>query len=167
MPHKPPVDLFRNAARLSILRMRAQRRPRRPAGEPERPFNLIEAFSSMMAERRSIEALAVAYYRAREIFQEPPYIADGIVRDYAYVMGQTITWRDGAPTPEHRRGHQRAMNSFHDCIREQKTFRDAPDLAINLRMTEVTEAVHVLSPERQWAVMRWYCRAPGSGRSFG
>ena len=157
LPRTPPDDPFRNAAERAALRPRAQRR--RAAGEdapprPEAPSAEANFFERRFAEQQAIETTALAYHQAKLKGAPLPAIEDGIVRGYATVMGQTITWRDGAPTLAHRRVHESAIASFHDCIRQWQAYRQAHGLPIGLTMDQVHEAVAALCPQERMAVTR-------------
>lgn len=154
MPRKPPVEAFRHAARLSILCLRAQRRRAAIAEMPLRPGPVVDAdwFVRVFEGQRAIEEVAALCYRATISGSAVPRIEDGIIRDYAYVLGQTVVWRDGAPTPDHRRAHERAIGSFHDGIRQWRTLRAAHGLPVGYTREDTQKAVAALSPEQRAAV---------------
>lgn len=163
MPRKPPVDAFRHAAQLSILRMRAERRRAAIADMPLVTGPVVDAdwFWRVFEGQRAIEEVAVEYYRARMSGAAVPRIEDGIVRDYAYVMGQTVVWRDGAPTPDHRRVHDCAVSGIHDSIWQWRTYREAHGLPVGYTQEDTRKAVAALSPVQQMAITRRLCGPQG------
>jgi hypothetical protein len=158
LPPEPPIDPFRDAAEAVSASTSVEQRLIDMASEPwpavPATGRNAEWFISVFKKWEAIEAASLAYYRAKTIGQEPPYIRDGVVRYYAYVMGQTVTWRDRAPTADHRRLHEGAISSFHSCIREWQTYREAHGLPIEYTLDDTTKAHAALSPLEQMAVTR-------------
>jgi len=121
---------------------------------PRKPFDLMEAVERMFAERQEIERVSRTHYQARMGGQAGPEIADAVVRHYAYVLGQTLHWRDNAPTREHRQVHDRAIDSFHSCIRDWQNTRDVLGLGTCHGPGHVQEALAALGPAERTVLNR-------------
>jgi len=162
LPSTPPPDPFRQAAELAIPRLRAEDYRAAFAAamaRPRKPFDLMEAVQRMFAERQEIEGVSRAHYQARMGGQAGPEIGDAIVRDYAYVLGQTLHWRDNAPTRGHRQVHERAIDSFHSCIRDWRNTREVLGLGSSHGPDHVREALAALgAAERSAFNRRLYVR---------
>jgi len=157
LPRTPPPDPFRQAAKLAIPRMRAKDYRAALAAamtRPRKPFDLMQAVERMFAERQEIERVSRAHYQARIAGQAGPEIGDAIVRHYAYVLGQTLDWRDNAPTREHRQVHERAIESFHSCIRDWRNTREVLGLGSLHGPGHVREALAGLGPAERTALNR-------------
>lgn len=158
LPSEPPFDPVRNAAEGAATRADTQHGEIDAASAPwpARPATglTIDWFLAVFDKQNAIEAASLAHYQARTDGQPPPPIRDGIVREYAYVIGQTVLWRDNAPTAEHRKVHEGAISSFHSCIREWQNYRAAHALGIELTREETERAVATLSDEVRMRVKR-------------
>jgi hypothetical protein len=90
--------------------------------------------SRRMEERRVYEIMALRYYQAIDERRPPPEIRDGIERHYAYIMGSTLAQRNKAIAEnygrDYERVHERAISSFHSCVNDWQSCRDALGLPL-------------------------------------
>ena len=150
MPSKSPVDPLDGATQ------RGQGGLVHSLEPPPPPAAGLDAdwFAAVFEVRRVIETVSQAYYLAKDRGETLPDIHDGVVRNYAYVMGQTVTWREGAPTPEHRRVHEGAISSFHSCIGDWQMTKKLLGLPVEAMMDDVQQTVAALSPQAHRAFVR-------------
>jgi hypothetical protein len=100
--------------------------------------------------RCAVEAISRAYYQAKDAGRKPPEITDGVVRHYAYVMGQTVAWLENVkddPDPDYRRVHARAITSIHGSIDEWRSLRNKLGLPASFAIEEIEQGAKALEPQ--------------------
>jgi hypothetical protein len=145
----PSIDPFRKAAQLSVLRMRRARYQalfEAAEARPVEPFVLTsDRFLTFIRVRQEREKLALVCRAA----PEPKHIADGLLREYAAVLGDTVAYRDAAPTSEHRNKHEGALSSIHQTIEQWQSLRDRLGLPFSCGTRDINEAIGSLTPEQR------------------
>jgi hypothetical protein len=158
LPRKLLADPFRQAAQLSVLRLRVARyRAAYVAAQarPVKPFVLtVEYMNAFFQRRHEAENVARAYRAAGTNRQRVPFIADGVVREYAAVLGDTLAYRDGAPTRDHVRVHEGALSCIHSTIVSWRNLREELGLDIGCGTNEISEALGCLTWEERRMVGR-------------
>jgi hypothetical protein len=112
-----------------------------------------------MEEWRVYEVIALRYYQAVQEGRQPPHIADGVERYYAYDLGQAVADFNQAVADKDsfwEHAHRSAMRRVHSAVYRYHVDRDQLGLPLESSPDEISTARHRARRARgSWAKPAW------------
>jgi hypothetical protein len=111
--------------------------------DPVKPeLSMRDRISRRLDKQREVDRLCKEYYDASNEGRPLPQIDDGLVRDYAYVIGQTLHWREKfRDDRDCLRVHNSAISSFHGIIADWQQVREELGLPISADKDAISKAM--------------------------